>query len=75
MLRVDYVFSTLAGSRYFTLLDALKVYHQVEIEEADRDKTAFVSHKGLYQYKRLPFGLKNAPAQFQRLMDRIIGGL
>ena len=75
MLRSDYVFSTLAGSKYFTLLDALKGYHQVEIEEADREKTAFISHKGLYQYKRLPFGLKNAPAQFQRLMDKIIGGL
>ena len=75
MLRSDYVFSTLAGSKYFTLLDALKGDHQVEIEEADREKTAFVSYKGLYQFKRLPFGLKNAPAQFQRLMDKIIGGL
>ena len=75
MLRSDYVFSTLAGKRFFTLLDALKGYYQVEIEEKDRHKTAFISHKGLYQYKRLPFGLKNAPAQFQRLMDQIIGGL
>ena len=75
MLRSDYVFSTLAGSKYFSLLDVLKGYHQVEIEEADRGKTAFVSHKGLYQYKGLPFVLKNPPAQFQRLMDKIIGGL
>ena len=75
MLRFDYMFSTLAESKYFMLLDALKGYHQVEIEAADREKSAFVSHKGLYQYKRSPFGLKNAPAQFQRLMDRIIGGL
>ena len=75
MLRSDYVFSTLVGSKYFTLLDALKGYHQVEIDEVNKEKTAFVSHKGLYQYKRLPFGLKNAPAQFQWLMDRIIGGL
>lgn len=48
MLRSDYVFSTLAGSKYFTLLDALKGYHQVEIDEADREKTAFVSYEGLY---------------------------
>ena len=75
MLRSDYVFSTLAGSKYFSLLDALKGYHLVEIEEADRGKTAFVLHKGLYQYKRLPFELKNASAQFQWLMDKIISGL
>ena len=75
ILRSDYVFSRLAGKKYFSLLDALKGYHQVEIDERDRHKTAFISHKGLFQYKRLPFGLKNAPAQFQRLMDEIIGGL
>jgi len=75
MLRADYVFSTLAGRHYFTLLDALKGYHQMEIQPKNREKTAFISHKGLYQYKRLPFGLKNGPAQFQRMMDQIIGGL
>lgn len=75
MLRSDYVFATLTGKRYFTLLDALKGYHQVEIEEKDCPKTAFVSHDGLYQFKRLPFGLRNTPAQVQRLMDKVIGGL
>ena len=75
MLRSDYVFSTLAGKRFFSLLDAVKGYHQVEIEEKERERTAFISHKGLYQYKRLPFGLKNAPAQFQPLMDQVIRGL
>ena len=75
MLRSDYVFSTLARKRFFTLLDAIKGYHQVELEENDKYKTAFISHKGLFQFKRLPFGLKNALAQFQRLMDEVIGGL
>src|SRR5258705_10187639 len=73
MLRSDYVFSTLAGKKYFSLLDALKGYHQVEIDERDRHKTAFISHKGLFQYKRLPFGLKNAPAQFQRRRTTMAG--
>jgi len=75
MLQADYVFSTLAGRWYFTLLDVLKSYHQIEIHPKDREKTAFISHKGLYQYKRLLFGLKNGPAQFQRMMDHIIGAL
>lgn len=69
------MFYTLAGRRYFILLDALKGYHQMEIHLRDWEKIAFISHKGLYQYKRLPFGLKNGPAQFQRMMDQIIGAL
>lgn len=75
MLRSDHIFSTLASKRFFSLLDALKGYHQVEIEDQDKHKTAFISHRGLYQFKTLPMGLKNAPAQFQRMMDEILGGL
>jgi len=75
MLRSDYVFSAMAGKKYFSLLDAVKGYHQVDIAEEDRFKTAFISHRGLYQFKRLPFGLRNAPAQFQRIMDQILGTL
>ncbi|MDB5851806.1 MAG: hypothetical protein JWP29_5558 [Rhodoferax sp.] len=75
MLRADYVFSALAGKQYFTILDARKGYHQVKIDPVDRYKTAFISHRGLYQFKRMPFGLKNAPAVFQRLMDEVVGNL
>lgn len=65
MLRTDSVFDAAHGARYFSILDALKGYHQIDVAEEDRDKTAFVSHKGLFRFKRLPFGLKNAPAIFQ----------
>jgi hypothetical protein len=75
MLRSDYIFSSLAGKRFFSALDAVKGYHQLEIDEADRHKTAFITHRGLFQFKRLPFGLRNAPAQFQRMMDAILGSL
>jgi hypothetical protein len=75
LLRPDYVFSAMANKQYFSTFDAIKGYHQIDIDPADRAKTAFISHRGLYQYKRLPFGLKNAPGQFQRIMDRILGGL
>jgi hypothetical protein len=73
MLRADYVFSAMGGKRFFSTLDCLKGYHQLELDEKDRWKSAFITHRGLYQFKRLPFGLKNAPAIYQRFMDQRLG--
>lgn len=50
-------------------------YWQVEVEEADRQKTAFNTTEGLYQFNMMPFGLCNAPATSQQLMDRVLHGL
>jgi hypothetical protein len=75
MLRSDYVFSAMGGKRFFSTLDCLKGYHQLELQEEDRWKSAFITHRGLYQFKRLPFGLKNAPAIYQRFMDQLLGSL
>ncbi|GFT18846.1 retrovirus-related Pol polyprotein from transposon 17.6 [Trichonephila clavipes] len=50
-------------------------YHQVNVNPADRDKTGFVCPFGTYRFKRMPFGLKNAPATFQRRMDIFRRGL
>ncbi|KAE8238705.1 hypothetical protein A4X13_0g8413 [Tilletia indica] len=71
----DAVFQTLQGKRWFSSLDAIRGYHQLPVAEKYRWKTAFVCHRGLFQYKTVPFGLKNAPAVFQRLMDRVLGSL
>ncbi|KAE8237855.1 hypothetical protein A4X13_0g8614, partial [Tilletia indica] len=71
----DAVFQTLQGKRWFSSLDAIRGYHQLPVAEKDRWKTSFVCHRGLFQYKTVPFGLKNAPAVFQRLMDRVLGAL
>ncbi|KAE8186330.1 hypothetical protein CF336_g7041 [Tilletia laevis] len=72
---IDSIFHTLTGKRVFSSLDAIRGYHQMGVKEADRWKTAFVCHRGLFQYKTVPFGLKNAPSVFQRMMDRILGAL
>ena len=48
---------------------------QVEIEECDREKTAFCTSEGLYEFNVMPFGLCNAPATFQRPMDTVLAGL
>lgn len=75
MLRYDYVFSSLADKLFYTTLDAIKAYFQIEIDEADQEKTAFISHRDLYQWLNLQFGLNNNPAIYQRLIDQILEGL
>ena len=67
--------SQLAGAKYFSLIDQNSGYMQFEIEESDRHKTAFRTQDGLYQFKRLAFGFKNAPSFFMRCMDKVYGDL
>lgn len=69
------LFDRLGKSTYFTTLDLASGYHQIEIEKSDRQKTAFSSQAGHFEFKRMPFGLKTAPATFQRAMDSILRGL
>ena len=65
----------LTGSTWFTTIDCKQGFNQVEIEEADRYKTAFYSTRGLMQYKKMGFGMCNSPATFQRLMELVLSGL
>jgi len=69
------LFDAVKDSIFFSTLDQPSGYWQVPVKESDREKTAFISHKGLYHFKVLPFGLTNSPATFQRLMDLILTGL
>ena len=72
---MDDTLDTLAGSKYFTTLNLASGYWQVKVAEEDQPKTAFTTLQGLFQFKVMPFGLCNAPATFQRLMNRVLSGL
>ena len=74
--RVDDILDTLKGNRWFSEIDLKSAFWQVEVEEDDKEKTAFtVGQLGFYQCERMPFGLKNSPATFQRVMEKALGDL
>jgi hypothetical protein len=73
--RIQEMLNTLAGSQWFSTLDLASGYWQVMMDPKDREKTAFITKYGIYEFNVMPFGLCNAPATFQRLMDRIYKGL
>ena len=68
------IFNTLGEAKIFSCLDCQQGYWQVTIAEEDRHKTAFRCFLGLYQYIRMPFGLKTSPSTYQRLMSHILSG-
>ena len=72
---IDTCLGSMNGAMWFTTLDLRSGYHAIPIKEADRDKTAFVTRRGCFRYKVLPFGLTTAPSVFQRLMDLVLCGL
>ncbi|GFU09780.1 retrovirus-related Pol polyprotein from transposon 17.6 [Trichonephila clavipes] len=73
--RIDDTLDTLSGHKWFSTLDLKSGYCQVEIHPEDREKTAFTSGQGLWQFKVMPFGFCNAPATFERLMETVLKGL
>ena len=73
--RVDDLLGALGGAKYFSSLDLASGYWQVELDEEARQKSAFTTYSGLFEFIRMPFGLCNAPATFQRVMQRVLAGL
>ena len=66
---------SLGRSKIFTVLDMASGCHQISVKPEHREKTAFSCHRGHYQFIKMPFGLNNAPATYQRCIDIVLFGL
>ena len=73
--RIEDLFASLSGGQTFSKLDLSHAYQQVELEEDSCEFTIINTHKGLFRYNRLPFGIASAPAIFQRVMDTLLQGI
>lgn len=73
--RIEDALSRLEGSHYFSIMDMQSGYWQIGVRPTDREKKAFITADGLYQFRVMPFGLSNAPATFQRMMGVLLVGL
>uniref|UniRef100_A0A2N9HH57 Integrase catalytic domain-containing protein n=1 Tax=Fagus sylvatica TaxID=28930 RepID=A0A2N9HH57_FAGSY len=69
--RIDQLVDSTAGHKLLTFMDAFSGYNQIVMDESDQEKTSFITSRGLFCYKVMPFGLKNAGATYQRLMNRM----
>lgn len=73
--RIDDSLDVIRGSKWFSTVDLQSGFWQVQMNNSDAEKTAFVTNGGLYQFRVMPSGLCNAPATFQRLMECVLSGL
>ena len=69
--RIDQLVDSTAGHKLLTFIDVFSGYNQIKMAEEDQEKTAFITSQGLYFYKVMPFGLKNARATYQRLVNKM----
>jgi hypothetical protein len=74
MPRIDWIFAQLGQAKVFTTIDLSQGYHQIRMRDSDKDKTAFVTQKGMFRYKRMPFGLAGSGFTFQRAIDDLLDG-
>ena len=73
--KIEDLFASLSGGKLFSKVDLASAYQQIQLEEQSKEYTTINTHKGLYCYTRLPFGVASAPSIFQRTMENILQGI
>ena len=71
LLRIDQLVDSMAGHQLLNFMDAFSGYNQIKMDEADQEKTSFVTSQGLFCYKVTPFNLKSVGATYQRLVNHM----
>jgi hypothetical protein len=71
--RIDQIIDSTVGSALLSFLDCYSGYHQITLREEDQSKTSFITPFGVYCYKTMPFGLKNAGTTYQRAIQTCLG--
>ena len=69
--RIDQLVDSIASHKLLSFMDAFLGYNQIRMDEADQEKMSFVTNQGLFCYEVMPFGLKNAGATYQRLVNHM----
>ena len=73
--KIDEMLAELYGAKCFSKLDLKDGYHQLELEENSRDITAFMTHRGVYRFKRLLYGANNGFEAFQKQVEQVLAGI
>ena len=73
--RVEHLFASMSGGKYFSKLDLSQAYLQIPLDDSSKELVTINTHKGLFRYNRLPFGISSAPAIFQRCMENLLQGI
>ena len=73
--KIEDLFSKLSGGQMFTKLDLSQAYQQVRLDAASKEFVVINTHRGLFRYNRLPFGVSSAPGIFQRMMENLLRGI
>jgi hypothetical protein len=71
--RIDQIIDSTAGCARLSFLDAYSGYNQIKLKKEDEEKTTFITPYGVFYYQVMPFGLKNAGATYQRMMQNCLG--
>ena len=73
--RLEEIIDRMSGAKVFSTLDLKAGYHQIRLDPRDAPKTAFQFERAKYEFLRMPFGLRNAPTTFQKVMDEFLVGM